>query len=123
MDRNSFRIVSGCSGDYCIFLSVTLHRSYSGNGINDGCSMKFFQNLKDISSWHMSMNSPNRSSHCRCSIKKGVLKTFAKFTGKHLCWSLFLTKFIKKETLAQLFSCKFCENSKKHHIYKTPPGD
>ena len=24
--------------------------------------------------------------------KKGVLKDFAKFTGKHLCWSLFLIK-------------------------------
>ena len=31
-----------------------------------------------------------RSSHQRCSVKKGVLKTFANFTGKHLCWSLFL---------------------------------
>ena len=24
--------------------------------------------------------------------KKGVLEKFAKFTGKHLCWSLFLNK-------------------------------
>ena len=31
-----------------------------------------------------------RSNHQRCSVKKGVLKTFANFTGKHLCWSLFL---------------------------------
>ena len=30
-----------------------------------------------------------RSSHQRCSIKKGALKNFAKFTGKHLCQSLF----------------------------------
>ena len=42
--------------------------------------------------------------------KKGVLKNFAKFTGKHLCQSLFFKKnFIKKETLAQVFSCEFCE--------------
>ena len=34
----------------------------------------------------------NRSSHQRCSIKKGVLRNFAKFTGKHLCQSLFLNK-------------------------------
>ena len=26
----------------------------------------------------------------RCSIKKAVLKNSAIFTGKHLCWSLFL---------------------------------
>ena len=25
------------------------------------------------------------SSHQRCSVKKGVLRNFAKFTGKHLC--------------------------------------
>ena len=28
----------------------------------------------------------------RCSAKKDVLKIFANFTGKHLCWSLFLIK-------------------------------
>ena len=33
-----------------------------------------------------------RSSHHRCSIKKGVLKNFAIFTRKHLCSSFFLTK-------------------------------
>ena len=33
-----------------------------------------------------------RNSHERCSIKKGVLRNFAKFTGKHLCQSLFLNK-------------------------------
>ena len=38
--------------------------------------------------------------------KKGVLVNFAKFTGKHLRQSLFL---IKEETLAQAFSCEFCE--------------
>ena len=28
----------------------------------------------------------------RCSVKKGILRNFAKFTGKHLCQSLFLNK-------------------------------
>ena len=50
--------------------------------------------------------------------KKVVLKNFAKLTGKHLCHSLSLIKqtvvctfcnFIKKETLAQVFSCEFWE--------------
>ena len=61
----------------------------------------------------------NRSSHQRCSAKKGVLRNFAKFTGKHLCQSLFFNEvpggacnFIKKEALAQVFSCEFCEISK-----------
>ena len=30
-----------------------------------------------------------RSSHQRCSLKKCVLRNFTKFTGKHLCQSLF----------------------------------
>ena len=33
-----------------------------------------------------------RSSHQRCSVKKGVLTNFAKFTGKHLCQSLFFNR-------------------------------
>ena len=33
-----------------------------------------------------------RSSHWSCSVKKFVLRNFANFTGKHLCWSLFLVK-------------------------------
>ena len=33
-----------------------------------------------------------RSSHQRCSIKKGVLRNFVKFTGKQLWQSLFLIK-------------------------------
>ena len=35
---------------------------------------------------------PVRSSHCRFSVKQGVLKNSANFTRKNLCWSLFLTK-------------------------------
>ena len=33
-----------------------------------------------------------RSSHRSCSVRKGVLKFFAKYTGKHLCQSLFFNK-------------------------------
>ena len=52
--------------------------------------------------------------------KEGVLRNFAKFTGRHLCQGLFFNKvrpktcsFIKKETLTQLFSREFCQISKK----------
>ena len=59
--------------------------------------------------------------------EKGVLRKFAKFTGKHLCQSLFFDKiaggacnFIKKETLAQMFSCEFCKISKNSFFFRTP---
>ena len=49
--------------------------------------------------------------------KKGVLKSFAKFTGKHLCWSLFISgdsstgdsSTGKKVTLVLVLSCEICE--------------
>ena len=50
-----------------------------------------------------------RSSHQGCSMKKGVLRNFTKFTGKHL-WPA--TLLIKKETLAQVVSCELCKISK-----------
>ena len=33
-----------------------------------------------------------RSIHRRCSVRKGVLRNFTKFTGKHLCQSLFFNE-------------------------------
>ena len=39
----------------------------------------------------------DKSSIQRCSIKTVVLKNFAKFTGKHLCWSHFSNKIADLE--------------------------
>ena len=54
--------------------------------------------------------------------EKGVLRHFTKFTGKHLCQSLLFNKvanYIRKEALAQLFSCEFCEIFKNTFSYRT----
>ena len=50
----------------------------------------------------------------RCSVKKGVLKNFAKFTRKRLRQCLCFNKVAGlslglKETLAKVFSCVYCE--------------
>ena len=37
-----------------------------------------------------------RSSHRSCSVKKGVLRNFAKFTVKHLCQSFFFKELFHK---------------------------
>ena len=67
-----------------------------------------------------------RSTHWRSSLRKDVLRNFAKFTGKHLCKSLFYNKvaglrtdawnFIKQETKTQVFPCEFCEISHSSHV-------
>ena len=71
-----------------------------------------------------------KSSRPEAFCKKGVLRNFAKFTGKHLCQSLFVNKFagrpeacnvIKKEALAQVFSCELCETSNNTFSYRATP--
>ena len=69
--------------------------------------------------WRIS-STMSRISHQRCSIKKGFLKISQKFTENTCARVSFLIKlkepeacnFIKKETLAQVFSCEFCGISK-----------
>ena len=57
-----------------------------------------------------------KSSHRRRSVGKGVLRNFAKFTGKHLCQSLFSESLrpatlLKRGSGAGVFR-EFCEVSK-----------
>ena len=62
-----------------------------------------------------------RSSHQRCSVKKDVLRNLTKFTGKQSARVSFLIKL--SQTLAQVFSCEFCEISKNtfftEHLWTT----
>ena len=75
------------------------------------------------------MQTKNYGSSCpEVFCKKGIFENFTKFTGKHLCQSLFFNEvaglnFIKKEALAQVFSCVFCEIFKNTFFYRTPPVD
>ena len=62
-----------------------------------------------------------RSSHQRCSIKKGVLKVLAKFTGKHQCQSFFFKKVagLRSATLSKLalwILWNFWEQTFKEHL-------
>ena len=91
----------------------------------------------------------SKSSRPDVFCEKGVLRNFAKFTGKHLCQSLFFNKVLRnfakftgkhqcqsllfnkvaglqlylKKTPAQVFSCEFCEISKNtfftEHLWTT----
>ena len=51
-----------------------------------------------------------RSSRCQMFFKIGVPKNFVTFTGKHLCWSLFLIKLQAFRLIPiRVFSCEYCE--------------
>ena len=77
--------------------------------------------MPSIASW----GEWNRSNRLKVFCKIAVRRNSAKFTRQHLCQSLFNKKLayacnlIKKETLAQVFSCKFCEISKTTFSYRT----
>ena len=55
----------------------------------------------------------------RCSAKRGVLRNFGKFTGKHLCQNLFLDK-VAGQWHSQVFSCQFSEISNNTFSHGTP---
>ena len=48
--------------------------------------------ISDCGRNFLSSQKQSRSSHRRCYLRKGFLRNFAKFTGKHLCQSLFFNK-------------------------------
>ena len=60
-----------------------------------------------------------RSSRLGVFCAKIVLKNFAKFTGKHMCQSLFFNKVAGLRTLRG--DPGFCEISKNTFFYRKPP--
>ena len=70
-------------------------------------------NLMKILTWF-------RSSHQRCSVRKGVLRNFANFTGKHLCQSLYFNKIRESGTGVFLWILR---NFWQHLFYRTSLGD
>ena len=59
-----------------------------------------------------------RSSCLRMFFKIGVLKNFANFSLKYLCWSLFLIK-LKRDSNEIVF-CEICKIFKSTFYYKIP---
>ena len=114
--------------NYAKFVRSTFHRTppellLSGNELQNPLKLLFQNSIIEIKKMRKrsklvteSEYSLIRSSRPEVFFKKSVLRNFKKATGKHLWQSL----FFKKETLAQLFSCKCCEISKSTFFQRTP---
>ena len=71
-----------------------------------------------------------RTSHRRCSIKKGVLKIFKEDIGRHLCQNLIFNKvaglrmatLLKRDSGTRVFLL-ILWNFQEHLFYRTPLGD
>ena len=57
-----------------------------------------------------------RIIHRRCSVRKGVLKNFAKFTEKHLCQTLLLNKVALKRLWHRRFPVNFATFLRAHFL-------
>ena len=67
----------------------------------------------------MSLHDQTGKSQDFFSHKNGVPKGFAIFTGKHLCWSLFLMKRLLKQAATLLFSDEYCKTFNNTFFEKT----
>ena len=72
----------------------------------------------------------NKRSHRRCSLKKDVLGNFAKFTGKHLCQSIFFNvaglrpaTLLKNMLWHRCFPVNLFQNFQEHLFYRPPLDD
>ena len=81
-------------------------------------------NRTEIHKWTYHKEQRFPSNYFQKQLLRGVLRNFEKFTGKYLhqilrCTGLQL--YLKKETLAQVFSCEFSETCKNtfftEHLY------
>ena len=71
-----------------------INRKHCKCALVDRKKLKSF-NSESIVLCNVHLMNSCRSSQLTCSVKKGVLRIFAKFTGKHLCQSLFFNKAVK----------------------------
>ena len=118
---------------YVIFTSSTSYHLYFQPSLLPGWRWILSTESNTFVIWY-------RSSHQRCSLRKGkgVLRNFAKFTGKHLCQSLFFNEvaglslpqpatLLKKRLWYRCFPVNFCEISKNtfftEHLWTTPSVD
>ena len=80
------------------------------------CEHSLYDCISYIFVFFLVLSKEFRSSHQRCSMKKGVLRNLTKFTCARVSFLISckaqVCDFIKKEAVAQMFSCKFCEFSK-----------
>ena len=96
----------------------------------NNCSSQFFANFIRTQKYLSYLFRQNQYSNLkieaviwRCSVKK-VFRNFTKFTGKHLCQSLFFNKVAGRRTAfllkKRLWHRCFCETSKNTFLHGTP---
>ena len=129
IDRNKFRFIAKfeqvlvLTPENAFSLKFQFQANWKKSGTRDFWNSSPFERLACFylknaylfqKTWVPCANHPNVRIHSfqkrwsliwGCFFPVNTLKNLAKLTGKYLCHSL----FFNKETLAQVFSCEFCE--------------
>ena len=96
--RNTFKIYLRCTAKTNIYKQIDMFIKTSSKRFEDVLIKSFIR--KNLS-WQYVLKTyglrqifikQTEAVARRCSVKKGILINFTKFTGKHLCHSLFLNK-------------------------------
>ena len=102
------KIDAAVSNKYHVQLQKSIYCSEKSEGATIGILLKKTGNFIRKRLQYCEVYKNTRSSHQMCSIIKDVLINFAKFTGKHLCQSLFLNKVADlRPMICQGFSAIF----------------
>ena len=98
-------------------------KSLKGRDGVEGCLKTFFEFGRKLCTDMLNLAIlVTKAVVLRCSVKKDVLTNFAKFTGKPVAEipSPTACNFIKKKSLAQVFSSEFCEICENIYFNRTP---
>ena len=93
---------------------MTKERSVFINDLHKWINLSSFRKIIFKVDTNVSLSQIFKSCHQRCSVKICFLKSSANFTGKHMCWSLLLWKFIKN--LWNFEEYIFCTSFKNTHF-------
>ena len=86
------KIGAAVRNKYHVQLQKRIYCSKKSEGATIGILLKKTCNFIRKRLQYCEVYKNTRSSHQRCSVIKAVLINFAKFTGQHLCQSLFFNK-------------------------------
>ena len=96
LEKGVLKICSKFTGKSNRFIKITLrheqNRTPSYTNTSGNCFLEKLKPVVNQSVFQETKIYIFRSNHQRCSVRIGVLRNFAKFTGKHLCQSLFFDK-------------------------------
>ena len=75
-------------------LNGKFHFLYSVIGLHGGIKWEYWSEMRSRIVVSERKKALFRNSRSQMFFKIGILKNFANFTAKHLCWSLFLIKLL-----------------------------